>query len=266
MDIATVLVIAYNSETTVIETLNSIYHQTYQTLELIIADDASRDNTCQLCAEWIEKNKTRFHKILLLKHETNRGIPGNINDALKVVTGKYFKLLAADDILEFDAMEQYIQFLKCNARKIPIGKVTLFPEHSVNYMSVSKYCEKCYEFADLGEKEQYRELLIQNRIVAPAASCYPTALIRECSGYDERLRTMEDYPMNISVMRHGYSYGKMDCFVVKYRLSENSVTASQGEKLRETGKIFFLRKRFWYLLQERMLREAFGQLKYWLNY
>ncbi len=58
--LVSVLVITYNSEKYVIETLNSIKNQTYNNLELIISDDNSQDNTINLCEHWVNENKSFF--------------------------------------------------------------------------------------------------------------------------------------------------------------------------------------------------------------
>ena len=49
MDLISVVVVTYNSSKTVVETLDSIYNQTYHNLELIVTDDCSTDNTVKLC-------------------------------------------------------------------------------------------------------------------------------------------------------------------------------------------------------------------------
>ena len=45
MKIVTVVVVTYNSGNFVLETLESIYYQTYSDLALIISDDCSNDGT-----------------------------------------------------------------------------------------------------------------------------------------------------------------------------------------------------------------------------
>jgi len=58
-ELVTVAVTTYQSSLYVIETLDSIYNQTYPNIELVISDDSSSDNTVELVNEWVslEKNK-----------------------------------------------------------------------------------------------------------------------------------------------------------------------------------------------------------------
>ena len=46
--LVSVVVITYNSASTIIETLDSIREQSYKNIELIISDDCSKDNTVDI--------------------------------------------------------------------------------------------------------------------------------------------------------------------------------------------------------------------------
>lgn len=45
--LVSVIVITYNSAQYVVETLDSVYSQTYENIELIVTDDCSQDNTIE---------------------------------------------------------------------------------------------------------------------------------------------------------------------------------------------------------------------------
>lgn len=52
--LVSVIVITYNSSKYVLETLNSVAAQTYDNIELIISDDCSKDNTVEICRNWLK--------------------------------------------------------------------------------------------------------------------------------------------------------------------------------------------------------------------
>ncbi|NJO68906.1 MAG: glycosyltransferase family 2 protein [Bacteroidetes bacterium] len=58
--LVSVIVVTYNSSEFVRYTLESIAKQRYQSIELIITDDCSDDNTIYLCNQWLINNKDRF--------------------------------------------------------------------------------------------------------------------------------------------------------------------------------------------------------------
>lgn len=266
-----VVVLSYRSADTICQTLDSICKQTYNDIELIITDDCSPDNTVAVVKEWIKtstENKL-LSDIKLVTAEANTGIPGNINRALKQVSGEYVKIIAADDYMTPNAIQEYVDFCESNEGVLPIAKLHLFAdkkdEKTADFSSVQKYCDKCYEFARLEKKEQYRLLLIQNRIAAPSASFYPTELLRKVNGYDEHYRWFEDYPMNLKVMHQGYGFGLIDKEIVYYRLSGQSITASQEMRLKKAEMKLFFRQKMWYMIQNGMALEAIKQSKSWIR-
>lgn len=265
MKLVSVIVLSYRSAETIVETLESIKNQTYEKIELIVTDDCSPDDSVQVVKQWMAENKDTVFAMKLVTAQQNTGLPGNINRALKQATGEYVKLIAADDYMTADAIAEYVDFCETNPKTIPIAKVHLFAEQKADCSEIEKYCEKCYAFAKLPYKQQYQKLLMQNHIVAPSASFYPTKLIQDCGEYDEHYPWFEDYPMNLKVMHKGYSCGLIDKELVYYRISAKSITASQQLRLKKTEMKLFFRLKMWYMIQNGMGWEAIKQSKYWIK-
>lgn len=264
--LVSVVVQAYNSSSTIIRTLDSIKSQTYPRIEIIISDDKSKDDTIDVVKQWIGQNESSFERIKLITTETNTGIPGSNNRALKEIKGTYAEFLAADDCLMDGAIEEYVRFCEQNENVIPISEVELFSDDEVcDFSSVEKYCMNCYEFAKQNHDEQYRRLLIQNRIVAPAASFYPVKILRSLNGFDEAYRWMEDYPMNLKLLKKGYRFGYLDKKLIRYRISGSSITGGYSFELKRTEAKLFFREKMWYMIQFGMGWEAVKQSKSWIK-
>ena len=75
--LVSVPVLTYNAESFIEETLESIFNQTYQTIELIISDDCSKDNTVQIVEKWCAQPRViaRFTDIKIITVPKNTGIP-----------------------------------------------------------------------------------------------------------------------------------------------------------------------------------------------
>lgn len=265
MKLVTVVVLSYFSADTILQTLDSIKAQTYKNIELIVADDCSKDNSVQIAQDWIVQNREQFYAAMVVTAPANGGIPSNINRALRSASGEYLKLIGADDYMEPSAIEEYVCFCEKNPNAIPIAKAKLFGGGEACTEPVQKYCNSCYDFAQKDYKEQYRMLLVKNRIVAPSSSFYPMGLIRALGGYDERYHWFEDYPMNLRVMHRGYRYGLIDRELVYYRISDKSITASSLSRLKKSEAGLFFNLRLWYMLQNKMFWEALGQSRYWIK-
>lgn len=108
--LVSIIVVTYNSSEYVIETLESIKSQTYQKIELIVADDCSKDNTLEICKNWIERNKLRFTSTELIKIKKNTGTSSNINRGMAAAKGSYIKTIAGDDILLNNCVEESLDF------------------------------------------------------------------------------------------------------------------------------------------------------------
>jgi len=95
--LASVILLTYQQEDFVAEALNSLLAQTYTPLEIIIADDLSKDNTRNI----IQKILTQYcgpHKIKLVFNQKNLGLCGNINQALSHCEGEFIFAAAGDDV------------------------------------------------------------------------------------------------------------------------------------------------------------------------
>ena len=265
-ELVSIVVQAYNSATTIVQTLDSIKNQTYPNMELIITDDKSIDNTIDICSEWLDKNKGNFVDVKLIVSDKNTGLSGNNNRALKHVKGKYVEFLAADDYMTSDAIYEYVDFCEKNIDVVPISRLELFSDETRDFTEAEKYCRNCYEFAKLNQKEQLRQLLIQNRIAAPAASFYPIKILKKCNGFDEEYRIMEDYPINLKILFNGYKFGFIDKKLIYYRISGGSITGSSMLELKKNEAKLFFRKKFWYMLRSNMCWEAIKQSRSWIKF
>ena len=56
LPLVTIVVISYNQSKYIKENLDSIKAQTYLNIELIVADDASPDNSVEIFESWLKHN------------------------------------------------------------------------------------------------------------------------------------------------------------------------------------------------------------------
>jgi glycosyltransferase involved in cell wall biosynthesis len=92
--LVSVVVATYNGERFLREQLDSLLHQTYPLIEIVIVDDASTDGTIAILDEY-----TLLHeKIRLFKSETNVGYIKNFEKGIASCKGEYVALSDQDDI------------------------------------------------------------------------------------------------------------------------------------------------------------------------
>jgi len=107
--LVSVIIVCYNHSKFIAECLNSIKSQTYADWELIVADDASTDHSVEIIKEWLTENgisaKTNFHT-------KNTGLATTLNECIKLSKGKFVKLIAADDYLHPDSIENCVSAME----------------------------------------------------------------------------------------------------------------------------------------------------------
>ncbi len=96
-----VIVPVYNVERYVKLCIDSILGQTFQNFEVIIVDDASPDNSYEICQNLYGTND----KVRILRHSENQGIGPARNTGMANARGKYIYFVDSDDVIVTKALE-----------------------------------------------------------------------------------------------------------------------------------------------------------------
>lgn len=84
----------YNGARFIGEALRSLSDQSFGDWELVVADNASTDETEDICREFAKADS----RIKYVRHEQNIGAPKNFRYVLEQATAPYFMWAAADDV------------------------------------------------------------------------------------------------------------------------------------------------------------------------
>jgi glycosyltransferase involved in cell wall biosynthesis len=97
----------FNGEKYLNVAIESILAQAYEEFELIISDNASTDNTKQICREYAAKD----NRIHYSRNEKNIGGPANFNRTFEIASGEYFRWAAHDDVLAPEYLQKCVSVL-----------------------------------------------------------------------------------------------------------------------------------------------------------
>jgi glycosyltransferase involved in cell wall biosynthesis len=86
----------YNGARFLEQALDSLLGQSYADFELIISDNASTDNTEEICRNYAARDV----RVRYFRNGMNVGVGRNFNRVFKLSSGQYFKWASADDICE----------------------------------------------------------------------------------------------------------------------------------------------------------------------
>jgi len=212
-------VISYNSAATILETLESIKGQSYHCIELIISDDGSKDNTIEVCSDWLNKNSNRFVRTELLTTPHNTGIPANANRAVDACQGEWLKLIAADDKMLPNCVEDCMAFVRENPSvkwfaSMPRKYRNTFDEQNfieTNHNGIISFCKKNAE-------EQLKWMAWSLPINAPTLFLN-TAFIKEIR-FDTAYYH-EDEPFYVNALEKGEKCYFLEKETVGYRIHES---------------------------------------------
>lgn len=230
-----ILVVSYNSSSTIRETLASLINQTVKGYEIVVADDHSTDDTV-LAAENTFK-EYGFENYSIVINPVNTGTPGNLNNGLKHVKGTYVKLMAADDLLTENAIERFANLYEESVIHVSNLGFTGADEKAAE--EVEKYIKTNLDFYEKSNSEQYKILLKNNVVSSPALGLIPIEVFKEVGYYDTNYRLLDDYPMILKLSKYGCRFSFVEDKLTIYRINPHSIMKSRRRELDECSYKFF---------------------------
>lgn len=252
--LVSIVVITYNSGATVLETLESIGRQSYGNIELIVADDASRDDTVDKVRRWMDAHAPEFSAAELVASAVNGGIPANFNRGLARSRGEYVKIIAGDDLLTADCIEFDVArigdgVLLCTAMYGKRGEV-VSSLHSSDIRNTEAFFSSPHD-------QQFRSYVRNPIFLNTPTFFFRKSLFDAVGNFDERIRLLEDQPFVCKVLARGYHIDYANHVTVIYRISEGSAMGGQSRAflrcLSQTYRLYRRPHLRWYSFPELLL-------------
>lgn len=102
-----VIVPVYNIAKYLPKCIESIINQTYKTIEILLINDGSTDESGKICDEYAQKD----NRIKVI-HQNNQGISATRNNGIKASTCDYIIFIDSDDYIEEDYIETLYNGIK----------------------------------------------------------------------------------------------------------------------------------------------------------
>ena len=105
-----IIVPCYNTEDYIEQCLDSLIHQSYKKLEIILVNDGSTDDTDAKIQPYLSEDRIRY--II----QENKGLPGARNTGLDIMKGEYVCFIDSDDFIHKDYVKTlYENLIKTDA-------------------------------------------------------------------------------------------------------------------------------------------------------
>ncbi|HET9503948.1 MAG TPA: glycosyltransferase [Hymenobacter sp.] len=190
MSLISIIIPCYNYGWLLAETLESVVRQSYRAWECIVIDDGSGDNTKQVAEEFASRDSR-----IKYAYQANAGMSAARNNGLRQAKGDYVQFLDADDLLTPHKLE------------VQIAKLQQSPEVDILYGDMRYFRHGQPDVLardfDMGDSDwmvpmhgsgiPIIESLIKNNKLPINAALTSRKLIEQVGGFDESLRSMEDW-------------------------------------------------------------------------
>lgn len=215
--LVTVICACYNQSAYILESLESVKNQTYPNLELVIWDDASKDNSVDIIDSWINQNPEL--KISFTKNSENKGICKSLNEAKSLAKGKYIQILALDDLLLPDKIERHVQLLEKSKSTDALVFSDAYLIDSASNTYQNRFIAYYKRYLSL-ESGNFFEELLKNNFIPAMTVLYKTEILNEIGSWDETL-AYEDYDMLLRIAEK-YDFIFDPIVSAKYRLHQKN--------------------------------------------
>lgn len=220
-NLVSVIMPAYNSEKSIVDSINSVLSQTYSNLELIIIDDCSTDNTKNIIKNFSEIDS----RIKCLNNSKNKGVSETRNLGIRYSVGNWIAFLDSDDIWHEKKLEQQLKFaIEKNSGFIFTGSSYI---DSMGQKYPGMYIPP--------KTITYNELLKQNVITCSSVLIKKNYL----HGLKmEKDNLHEDYILWLKILSSGIKAHGLQSPLVIYRISIESKSGNKLKSIKMTYGVF----------------------------
>lgn len=143
-----VVIPTYNRAFFLKETLESIYDQITEEIEVVVSNNGSTDETLKILLEFSSRYPSCFSYKSL---ENNQGIDANILSAISLAKGEYIFLFSDDDLLTKQALSRILDQIQNGDVDLICLNHFCFKNHDIKHAFPPFLPEKKIEFLDQGE-------------------------------------------------------------------------------------------------------------------
>ena len=227
--LVSILLQSYNHAKYITECINSIYKQTFTDYELIVFDDGSTDGSNEIILHLQTKYSFIYHQ-----HE-NMGLVNTIIKMLPLIRGKYFILLASDDVLPPKKLELQAIYMENNPECRISGGQALIINESSRKLNDNRFYSTGTDYID------FVDLFIGRKKICSPTLIIKSDLIEELKLFDEHYN-LEDLYMLLKITNAGYSIHILNDILCYYRIHGENLHLNCSYIYKETMKIINIYK------------------------
>ena len=214
--VITVVIPAYNAESYVAETLQSLGSQTNKSFEVIVVDDHSTDNTVAVASKVL--NLIGLVGMVVVRPEgMSKGVSNCRNYGIQIASGDWISFLDSDDIFYPKKIEE------------TIGSIDLYGEKCSAFFHGARQFEDgsgvtlaTHDRTGMERPEWITEDIFKQNFITTATVTLRKKLINEIGLFDSALHGVEDYMMWMRISKRSPWYYNPE-ILTDYRVRKQSL-------------------------------------------
>jgi teichuronic acid biosynthesis glycosyltransferase TuaG len=218
-NLVSVIMPAYNCQAFLKESVLSVIAQTYTDWELLIVDDASRDQTLTTARDLALHDR----RIRVIHLDKNIGVANARNAGLDAANGRYIAFLDSDDLWLPEKLETQIEFMQSSATSFSFTQYRRFASNGMLSKPIAVPDRVTYEHLLKGNVIGCLTVVL-DRTKVPDASM-------------PRIRH-EDYVTWLRILRSGVVARGISKDLARYRVASESVSANKKKAAGWTWNIY----------------------------
>jgi len=232
-----VIIPTYNRAAIITEAIRTVLEQTYQNFEIIIIDDGSIDNTCQVIKDL---NDCRIKYI----YQENTGKPSVARNAgIKIAQGEYIAFLDSDDLWHSKKLEQQAAILNNQPNVGLVTNWSLYKTFDNEKIKIKKYHAKTQFENIIYILTEPDKVFMGTPTLMIRKNCLENIVLEENKLFDEELTFCEDWDLFFR-MALFYEIQNIDEVLTDVRVHQNSMSKTPDITKFKEGYLYFLKKSF----------------------
>ena len=227
--LVSIIIPCYNNEKVIAETIDSALSQSYKSIEIIVVNDGSTDDSAKV----VENISTKYSNISFYSKE-NRGPSHTRNFGAQLSNGKFLVFLDGDDKLHTNYIQKCVaEYLKNPHLNIVYSHAEFFGSKSGNW-NLPDYRQKSF--------------LIDNCI--PIFAMIKRDVFFDVGQFDENINFIEDWELWIRILKKYPGVYKIPETLFYYRKSgeKNSLTDLNEKQndISDNARLYIYNKHYTY--------------------
>ncbi len=190
---------AYNAESYIEETIQSLLQQTSPLTEIIIVDDCSNDNTVKIvsCLKKQYKGLVRLYQ-----QKINSGASTARNVGVNLANTEWVLFMDADDVAEPDLIKMELEQIRKLINLWQEEVVLAYPACSIISAS-GESIPGIHQSKQVGHEEILGYQFVRNQIITTSGTLVKKQIFQRVNGFDESIRYSEDWDLWLRMAAQG---------------------------------------------------------------